>query len=81
MFFTILFIVFVVLYLISQFMHGYNRMDQPSKVRKIAKMQEQELNQKNADSRFETLKKYKELLDMDIITQEEFDKVKKEMLG
>ena len=81
MFWTILFIVFVVLYLISQFMHGYNRMDQPSKVRKIAKMQEQELNQKNADSRFETLKEYKELLDMDIITQEDFDNAKKRYLG
>ena len=81
MFWTILFIVFVVLYLMAQFMHGYNRMDQPSKVRKIAKMQEQELNQKNADSRFETLKQYKELLDMDIITQEDFDNAKKDILG
>ena len=81
MFWTILFIVFVVLYLMAQFMHGYNRMDQPSKVRKIAKMQEQELNQKNADSRFETLKQYKELLDMNIITQEDFDNKKKEILG
>ena len=81
MFWTILFIVFVVLYLISKFMEGYNRMDQPSKVRKIAKMQEQELNQKNADSRFETLKEYKELLDMDIITQEDFDNAKKRYLG
>lgn len=81
MFLTILFVVFVVLYLMAQFMHGYNRMDQPSKVRKIAKMQEQELNQKNADSRFETLKQYKELLDMDIITQEDFDNVKKDILG
>lgn len=62
-------------------MHGYNRMDQPSKVRKIAKMQEQELNQKNAESSFETLKEYKELLDMNIITQEEFDNKKKEILG
>ena len=81
MFWTFLFIVFVVLYLISKFMHGYNRMDQPSKVRKIAKMQEQELNQKNAGSHFETLKEYKELLDMNIITQEEFDNKKKEILG
>ena len=81
MFWTILFIVFVVLYLMSQFMHGYNRMDQPSKVRKIAKMQAQELNQKNKDSRFEILKEYKELLDMDIITQEDFENAKKRYLG
>ena len=81
MFWTILFIVFVVLYLMSQFMHGYNRMDQPSKVRKIAKMQEQELNQRNAGSRFEILKEYKELLDMGIITQEDFDNAKKRYLG
>ena len=81
MFWTILFIVFVVLYLMAQFMHGYNRMDQPSKVRKIAKMQEQELNLKNNESHLGTLKEYKELLDMDIITQEEFDNKKKEILG
>ena len=58
-------------------MEGYNRMDQPSKVRKIAKMQEQELNLKNNESHLGTLKEYKELLDMDIITQEEFDNKKK----
>ena len=81
MFWTILFIIFAVLYLISKFMEGYNRMDQPSKVRKIAKMQEQELNLKNNESHLGTLKEYKELLDMDIITQEEFDSKKKEILG
>lgn len=35
----------------------------------------------NEMDKFETLKKYKELLDLNIITQEEFDKKKKELLG
>ena len=37
----------------------------------------QEVNQSNADE----LKKYKELLDMGVITQEEFDAKKKQLLG
>lgn len=36
---------------------------------------------KSSDNGVATLKEYKELLDMDIITQEEFDKKKHEILG
>ena len=32
-------------------------------------------------AKFEEIKKYKELLDLNIITQEEFDQKKKELLG
>lgn len=37
--------------------------------------------QETDESDFETLKKYKELLDNNIITQQEFDEKKKELLG
>lgn len=83
MFWTILFVIFVVLYLITKFMQGYNRMDTPSQVRKIAKTQAQQVNaHSNIDekSSIDILKEYKELLDMEIITQEEFDNKKEELL-
>ena len=38
-------------------------------------------NDNTINDPYENLKKLKELLDMDIITQEEFDKKKKELLG
>lgn len=46
----------------------------------IAKMNAQQ-NEQSAVSPVEELKKFKELLDLDIITQEEFDQKKKQLLG
>lgn len=43
-------------------------------------MKKEQHNSELNDDKFETLKKYKELLDMEIITKKEFEDKKKEIL-
>ena len=56
----------------------YNALPAPEPA---AALPEAEKSQQNETDRFTEIKKYKELLDEGIISQEEFEKKKKELLG
>ena len=55
------------------------KMEREKKELEEAKLENKKEN--NNDNKFEEVKKYKDLLDSGIISQEEFDKKKKELLG
>lgn len=60
MFLTIVIGIIVLLYLYVKFMEGYNSMDTPRQVRKIAKMKEEETKQ----NRLKELEREKEILEL-----------------